>query len=118
MKTRVVVDASYILSWLMPDENHPKTRVGQKVAPTLLPYEVTNALRSAVVRGRINEELAQGLLGEFLSWQIEYQAVDSNKVLQIAIEHKLSGYDANYLYLAKKMKCALLTWDEKLKKLV
>lgn len=114
MTTRVVVDASYVLSWLMPDENHPKTRVGQKIAPSLLPYEVVNALRSAVSRKRINEELAQKLLGEFLGWEIDYQNVDSEKILEIAVKHNLSGYDAAYIYLARKMKCELLTWDKKL----
>jgi len=118
MTTKVVVDASYVLSWLMPDENNPKTKVGQKIAPTLLPYEVLNALKSAVLRGRIREDLAQRLLKEFLVWQIDYQAVDSTKVLEIAVKHKLSGYDASYLYLAEKMKCELLTWDDKLKRLV
>lgn len=112
--TNVVIDASYVLSWLMPDENHPKTKVGQKVAPTLLPYEVVNALKSAVLRGRVEEGLAQRLLGEFLSWQINYQNMDSAKTLELAVKHKLSGYDASYVYLAKKMKCELLTWDKKL----
>ncbi len=118
MKTRVVVDASYVLSWLMPDENHPKTKVGQKIAPTLLPYEVVNALKSAVAQRRITEELAQSLLGEFLGWQIDYQEIDAAGVLQIAVAHKLSSYDASYVYLARKMKSALLTWDKKLEKLV
>ena len=114
MKTRVVVDASYVLSRLLPDENHPQTKVGQKIAPKLLPYEVINALKSAVVRGRIDEELAQRLLGEFLNWQIEYVEIDGTEVLALAVKQKLSGYDASYVYLAQKMKCKLLTWDKKL----
>jgi len=114
MKNRVVVDASYALSWLLPDENKPLTKVGQKIAPTLLPYEVTNALKMAVLRGRINEDLAQRLLNEFLNWQINYQGVDYNEVIQIATRGKLSAYDASYVYLARKMKCELLTWDKKL----
>lgn len=117
MTTRVVIDASYVLSWLMPDENNPKTNVGQKVAPSLLPYEVINAMKSAVMRGRLKESLAQKLITEFLSWGIEYSPVNYEEVLPLAVKHNLSGYDAAYLYLAKKMKCELLTWDKKLMEL-
>lgn len=117
MKTRVVVDASYALSWILPGENNPKTKVGHKIAPTLLPYEVVNALRSAVLRGRLDRSLAQKLMLEFLSWDIDYLSVDNREVLDIAIKHRLSGYDASYLYLARKMKFELLTWDKRLAEL-
>jgi predicted nucleic acid-binding protein len=115
MKTkRVVIDASYALSWLLPDENRPTLEPDHTVAPELLRYEVINALWSNVVRGRIGALMAKKLLYEFDGWQIQYQKIDMGEVLDLSIAYKLSGYDASYLYLAKKLKCKLLTWDKRL----
>lgn len=112
-----VIDASYVMSWLFPDENTETDKPERRLAPDLLPYEVTNALRSAVASKRISSELAAGLLKEFEEWNIEYCKVDYQQVLQSALTHKLSVYDASYLYLAQKLSCPLLTWDKKLKQL-
>ncbi|MFH1244534.1 MAG: type II toxin-antitoxin system VapC family toxin [bacterium] len=119
MKTkRIVVDTSYVMSWLLPDEKSPKLVKGQLISPELLVYEVINALKTSVRRRRITDDIAQQLLHEFESWHIQYFKVDNQSVLNLAITEELSGYDASYLYLARKMKCELLTWDKKLGKLV
>ena len=113
----VVVDASYALSWLLPDEERPTLRPEHKFAPELLRYEIVNALRSNVVQKRIDRALAEKLLGVFDGWQIQYQPVDMKSTLDLAIGQNLSGYDASYLWLARKLKIKLLTWDKKLEKL-
>lgn len=119
MKTKgVVIDASYVLSWLLPDEERPTDQPKYKFAPDLLRYEVVNALRSNVVQGRIDKKLAQILLETFDEWQIQYKEVDMKLVLDLAVENRLSGYDASYLWLARKLKTKLLTWDKKLAGLV
>jgi len=118
MKTkRIVVDTSYVLSWLLPDEKSPKSTKEQLVAPELLVYEVINALKTSVRRKRIADDIAKQLLHEFESWNVQYFKIDNESVLNLAITEGLSGYDASYVYLAKKMKCKLLTWDKKLRKL-
>lgn len=115
MKTKkFVIDTSYVMSWLLPDEKSPKPVKGQLTAPELLVYEVINALKTSVRRNRINSDIAQQLLHEFESWNIQYFKIDNESVLNLAITEELSGYDASYLYLAKKMKCDLLTWDKRL----
>lgn len=115
MKTKaVVVDASYVLSWLLPDESRPTLAPSQRVAPELLKYEIINALRSNVTRERIDKSIAKKLLNELANWQIEYQKIDMVEALELALLYKISGYDASYLWLAKKLKCKLLTWDKKL----
>ena len=115
MKTkRVVVDTSYVMSWLLPDETSPKPVKEQMIAPELLVYEVINALKTSVRRKRITDDVAQQLLHEFESWNIQYFKINNDSVLNLAISEGLSGYDACYLYLAQEMKCELLTWDRKL----
>lgn len=118
MKTKeFVLDASYAISWLMPDEKSPKLIHDRLIAPELLVFEVINALKTCVRNKRITADIAQQLLREFESWDISYFKIENKSVLKLAVELELSGYDASYLYLAKKMKCELLTWDKKLKKL-
>ena len=118
MKTkRIVVDTSYVLSWLLPDEKSPKSTKEQLVAPELLVYEVINALKTSVRCKRIADDIAKQLLHEFESWNVQYFKIDNESVLNLAITEGLSGYDASYVYLAKKIKCKLLTWDKKLRKL-
>lgn len=114
---RLVIDTSYVMSWLLPDEKSPKSVKEQLVAPDLLVYEVINALKTSVRRKRITDDIAQQLLHEFEGWNIQYFKIDNESVLDLAISEELSGYDASYLYLARKMKCELLTWDKKLGKL-
>lgn len=115
MKTkRVVVDTSYVMSWLLPDEKSPKSVKEQMSAPELLVYEVVNALKTSVRRKRITGDIAQQLLFEFESWNIQYFKIDNELVLSLAIREELSGYDASYVYLANKLKCELLTWDKAL----
>jgi predicted nucleic acid-binding protein len=106
------------MSWLLPDEKSPKSVKEQLIAPELLVYEVVNALKTSVRRKRITDDIAQQLLHEFESWNIQYLKIDNESVLNLAIAEELSGYDASYLCLAKKMKCKLLTWDKKLEKLI
>lgn len=115
---RVGVDASYVLGMLFPDEKTSTLPKKRMVAPALLEYEVVNAIKMAVVRRRIDDELAGELIREYKSWKIEYKTVELNGILEVALEHKLSVYDASYLWLAKELKTELLTWDKKLAKLV
>lgn len=119
MKTRlVVVDASYVLGLLFPDEKRTSLPKGRMVAPALLAYEVANALKTGIVRKRIDLELARHLLGVFRDWGVEMKQVEEEKVMEVAIDANLSVYDASYVWLARKLRCPLLTWDKKLSTLV
>ena len=40
--------------------------------------------------------------------------IDPEEVFDLAFRHDLSGYDASYLWLARKMGAELVTLDEKL----
>lgn len=114
-----VVDASYVLSLLLPDENLSVASVPEKMfAPSLLDYEIISALKSAVMSKRIPEKLAVALFLEYQNLPIIKKIVDFEQVLILALKHKLSTYDASYLVLANDLKLNLLTLDKQLKKIV
>jgi predicted nucleic acid-binding protein len=114
-----VVDASYVLSILLPDENFVKDGVPTKMfAPNILDYEIISALKSAVVSKRISEKLAISLFSEYQNLPISKKTVDFNQVLTLALKHKLSIYDASYLLLAKDLQLNLFTLDKQLQKVL
>lgn len=122
-----VVDSSFFLCYLMPDEDSPEVqkifelyKTGQVkfTAVSLLPFEVINGLYTAVLRKRIDKALSQKLAEEFLEFPIELKTVDYSQALTLAHKYSLSVYDASYLTLAQEMNIKLLTLDQKLAKLI
>lgn len=120
-----VVDASFVMSFLLPDEqNSAANLIFQKyinqdlilIAPVLLPFEVLNGLKMAVKRKRISEKEAVKLMKLFLNYKIDLAEVDFEQVFDLAIRKKLTVYDASYLALAKIKHAPLLTCDENLQK--
>jgi len=73
-KVSFIVDASYVLAFLLPDEQTEEAEATFLAfgegnitlsSPDLLPYEVVNTLAAAVVRKRITKQQAQMLLEQF-----------------------------------------------------
>jgi predicted nucleic acid-binding protein len=119
----MIVDASVILSAFFPDEDqlqaqalireHVMGRV-ELVAPTLLLYEVTNAVVQARRRGRITDEQAEKILSAFEGLGITLRPVTWQQVLPLALRFDRSAYDAAYLALAKISEQPLVTADRRL----
>ena len=120
----IVVDASVVLKWYLPDEfwgnralrlldMHVRGEVAL-LAPTLLPYEVLNALLVAERRGRADERLTEQSFEAF--WGLELTLVDpfALNMLALARPFSRSAYDAAYLSLAEAKKTDLLTDDKRL----
>jgi len=122
--SRVVIDASTILSFIFPDEPTPKNvlltiRKATKgkailLAPTLLSYEVGNAIKSAVKQKRITELTATSLIEVFQQIKIIYFDPNIIGTISLSLKHNLSFYDASYLCLAEEQNAKLLTLDKKL----
>ncbi|MCD6679933.1 MAG: type II toxin-antitoxin system VapC family toxin [Burkholderiaceae bacterium] len=122
----VVVDASVVLAWLLPDEHSDEARslihrsVRERIrAPSLLLAEVANALRTAERRGRLRPALRRALLDDFLSLPMALAPVSSSAVLradELAARHSLTVYDASYIELAVASRSVLATFDEALKR--
>ena len=121
----MVIDASWWLAYLLPDETEQvnliemdeMVRVAQVrfIAPGLLRFEIGNAIRMNIVRKRLEMGLGLVLYKKFSQLKIKYQEVDIPATLQLAVENKLTVYDAAYMWLAIEEKAELLTLDEKMK---
>ena len=115
--TAFVIDASYLLGWLIPDETtidisaimeQYANGLIQLFSTELLPFEIANGLRSAVMRNRITTLKANQLLTAFLQLGITIEKVDISQVWNLSQKYVLTCYDAAYLALAYEKKCLYL----------
>ncbi len=116
---KVVIDASVVVAKLLGENNEGiweeyKKGTIELVAPNLLLIEVGNALRTGVLRKRIELNLAKELYEIFLNLPIEKYEVEWLAVLELAIAEGLSFYDAMYVWLAIKHKWRLVSFDKQL----
>jgi predicted nucleic acid-binding protein len=119
----MIVDASVILSAFFPDEDqaqaqalireHVMGRV-ELAAPTLILYEVTNAVVQARRRERISDEQAGNVLISFEGLGIALRPVTWQQILPLALRFYRSAYDAAYLALAEMTERPLITGDRRL----
>lgn len=121
-KNKFVVDASFILSFLLDEKNTDtealfKRMIDGKVtlfAPTIIDYEVGNALRTCVIQKKLPAKKALAIYKAFFDLSIEFDSISYEKTLKLAIGKKLSFYDASYAYLAHAKRIPLLSLDKHL----
>lgn len=122
-----IVDSSFILSYLLPDEHidnvekiftQYETGEIDFLGIRILTFEVFNGLCNALRSKRISKKLVKDLGERFLKLNIKPQDVDYLSVSDLAIDKNLTFYDACYLYVSNKRRLQLLTLDEALQKLV
>lgn len=119
----MIVDASVVLRAFFPDEeqaqaqalirDHVSGRV-RLAAPTLILYEVTNAVVQAARQGRITDEDGEAILVALDGLGIEMEPVTWQQVLPLARRFDRSAYDAAYLALAEAREEPLVTGDLRL----
>jgi predicted nucleic acid-binding protein len=114
----IVVDASYTLALVMPDEERPRSMAevvtGRLGTSTIWPLEVANALRSSLRRGRVLAADVDLLCQRVAELQVDVVApphVLPRRHLDSALQHELTPYDATYLDLAMLWRCPLATRD-------
>lgn len=114
----MVIDASAALALVFPDEEPPPALTGAdligSLAPTLWPYEVLSAIRSAERRGRIEPEDAHQAAIALASLPLEFVHPSFPDVLAVSRATGLSVYDASYLALALAYQVPLATRDRRL----
>lgn len=119
----MIVDASMILSAFFPDEAQSQAQalirdhvIGhlELAAPTLLLYEVTNAVLQARRRERIDDDLAEGILSSFEGLKIVLQPVSWQQIFPLAVRFDRSAHHAAYLALAEATQQPLITADARL----
>jgi predicted nucleic acid-binding protein len=124
--TICVLDASVALSFSFEDEASPYAEgvidlLGNQsaIVPVVWPFEVSNAIISAVRRRRIDEVGATRILDTLYQLPL---AVDQTVVMGalgfhmglLGVTYGLSAYDASYLELAIRLDLPLATEDERL----
>jgi predicted nucleic acid-binding protein len=119
----MIVDASVILQAFFPDETQDQAQAVIRdhvaghiplVAPTLILYEMTNAVVQAIRRGRITEEDGEAILTAIEGLGIEIEPVAWQSMLSLAQRFDRSAYDAAYLALAEARGEPLVTGDRRL----
>lgn len=123
---RIVIDASVALKWelreeeatLQADQLLDDLATGKLsvLVPTLFDYEITNALKVAVTKGRTTESSAMAALSDFRLYSVE--RVDfpplQEDAFQLALRHQRSVYDSAYVALAQALGLWLFTGDKRL----
>jgi predicted nucleic acid-binding protein len=114
----IVLDCSYTLAMVMPDEVRPasmaQTAAGRMLVPSLWPYEVANALRNGLRRRRVDEEQVAVVCTRLEGLRIETLGGADIGVRQRFVAshtHQLPAYEAAYIELALNLHCPLATLD-------
>lgn len=123
---RVVIDASVVLKWYLPDEEHGEMALdileghaSERLslhAPALLEFELANGLAIAKRRARVeNDDVIKAMDG-FTELGIELYPLSPRfpKVLDYSNRYKISAYDAAYVALADDLKTNVVTADKRL----
>jgi predicted nucleic acid-binding protein len=119
----MIVDSSVFLNAFLPDELQPnalklvREHVSGRLhlkAPTLLPYELSNAVWQAERRGRINRDQAGRIIESFANLDIELFPLEWGESLPLARQFDRSAYDAAYLTLAERLGEQFVTGDLRL----
>ena len=113
-----VVDASVVAAWCFQE---PRVREAAAImresdlhAPLLMAYELSSiARRKSAIEPDKRAVLEDGLRTA-LALPIHWSDVDHLATLRLALEADLTTYDACYLYLARKLRIPLATFDQRL----
>lgn len=121
-----VLDCSLALALGLPDEKDNQVRRFSDElhydtniwVPPLWWYEISNGLAVSVKRGRINQAEAVRLMGLYrnLPLKTDIHVGESTFISysNLAVEYRLSAYDASYLEIAMRRGIGLATLDKQL----
>ena len=125
-----VLDASVTIRWALQDGSLADRTYADQVldsfdaafatVPALLYTETVHVLRCAEDGGMIGESVLAGFIYQLRQLPIEIDMA-APAGLQLAVaavsrEFRLSGYDAQYLELARRLRMPLATLDKDLRK--
>ena len=122
----IVIDSSVALKWRLRDEEATAQADAllddflagklSLLTPTLFEYEITNALKVGVMKGRLSETEALTAIADFQGYDIEFFAFSTiqRAAFQLACQYGRSVYDSAYLALAQSQGIVFYTGDKKL----
>ena len=123
MTAGLIIDASIIGAWCLPDEqDNYADKVfsalsdgAECIAPVIWPYEIRNLLMMAERRKRLTSAQSAAALNAIVKINVTLDASYSDSELMgVSRRHKLTVYDAAYLELALRGGHKLATLDHAL----
>jgi len=124
---RLVIDANVIGRVFLPSEEKQGAQevvedfaLGrvELLAPSLLPYEITNAvlnvMRQAKRKDLLTEERALEILEGVHKLRLPLRDVAIKRIFRVARMYRRSAYDAAYLALAEEEGIPFITGDKRL----
>lgn len=121
----IIIDASITLAWCFPDEQTPRAlgvleqlkSGAQALVPHFWSLEILNSMLVAERQRRITSDQTRLFLELLDGLRPDVDYVSSGKIngpiQKLCRDYKLTPYDAVYVELAQRTKCALATLDEK-----
>jgi predicted nucleic acid-binding protein len=115
-----VLDNSVVSGWLIENQSSAyadavaeRLKTSRAIAPPLLRLEVTNVLRTACKRQRLIAAQAHEMLTALAALPIDIDVTAPNpaQILDLALRHDLTAYDAVYLDLALRRALPVATRD-------
>ncbi len=123
----VCIDASFFTRTLLPDERDPEvdrqwtallSDDAAIVAPTLFPWECSNAVLQAMRRGRIAVPRAERALLDITRARVALVSIEEHLIYvwqSFVTRYDMPAvYDATYLAVADMLGCELWTADRRL----
>ena len=118
-----VIDNSVAAGWVLENQataysTHIASRLQTQsaCAPALWEVELTNVLRTACIRQRLDARRAQQMLLRIddMSIEVDRHPVPRRELLALALRFGLTTYDAAYLELALRRQLPIATLDQAL----
>lgn len=121
----LILDASVIVKWVLPEkDSEAALQIREKfvqglehiIVPPLLFYEVLSA---CCAKEDVTTEMIESYTQNIFLCRFEVYPISENDMVscaKIARDYGVSVYDAAYVALAEKLKCPLVTADEKFAK--
>ncbi len=119
MPGRAVADASVLGSLLFGEPRAERAwellKGVELFEPAILPYELASVARKKVLKYPSQRSAILQALRLGLSMDMRLVDVDQATVVELALEKRLTSYDAAYLWVSRLCDAPLLTFDERLR---
>ena len=116
----LVVDSNVVLAMILDEEQHEAVDALTTVdpfwiAPDIIWYEIQNVLTGRVRRGLLTLEAARAMF-RLASAMVEIVLPNTvnQDIIEIAVDCKLTFYDASYVALARELGIRLATYDQEI----
>jgi predicted nucleic acid-binding protein len=117
----VLIDASALMPILIDEPEKicivNATKGCELMAPSILPYEIGNALTRLKKRQILNEKQVVAAYNDFKKIPLRLLEADIENALKIACKYAIYAYDAYYLETAYRLNLPLLTLDVPMEKI-